>query len=156
MYVLFFILLILDLHVYCRYVSAKEVDPSTLEKAQVMALKFVCLLEKTFPRSIITSRTQLIIRLIKGISLCGLLSTPWMFFLQCFLETLNDFLLENAPPKGNISEVLLIWEGLVYISQYLDRFNPELYRSFCIGHFLKRLVLPQGKSVKYDHGYKTT
>ena len=109
-------------------------DPSTLELAQVMAVEVVCLLEETFPHSILTSQTHLMVHLIEDMSLCGPVSTRWMFFLERFMKTLKDFVRQNARPEGSMSEGWLIQEGLVFISQYLDRVDPELVHSFSIGH----------------------
>ena len=39
------------LYYYKRYVSAKEVDPSTLDQTQFVVVEVVCLVEETFPLS---------------------------------------------------------------------------------------------------------
>ena len=50
-----------------------------------------------------------------------------------------------------MSEGWLIQEGLVFMSQYLDRVDPELVHSFSIGHTLRMReendISPQGQGV---------
>ena len=117
-----------------------------------MAVEVVCLLEETFPRSILTSQTHLMVHLIEDMSLCGPVSTRWMFFLERFMKTLKDFVRQNARPEGSMSEGWLIQEGLVFISQYLDRVDPDLVHSFSIGQTLRKReendVLPQGQGTR--------
>ena len=101
-------------------------DPSTLEDAHIKAVEAVCLLEETFPRSVLTSQVHLMVHLFHEMSICGPVSSRWMFFLERFMKTLKDFVRQNAKPEGSMSEGWLIQEGLVFISQYLHETDPSL------------------------------
>ena len=60
------------MHLFFRYVSSKAIDPATLvDDARVMAVEVVCLVEETFPRTILTSQLHLIVHLVDEIALCG-------------------------------------------------------------------------------------
>ena len=107
-----------------RYVSAKEIDPSTLEDAQVKAVEVVCLLEENFPRSILSSQVHLLVHLVQEMSICGTVNARWMFFLERIMKTLKDFVRQNARVEGSMTEEWLIQEGIVFISQYLHHIDP--------------------------------
>jgi hypothetical protein len=91
-----------------RFFSAKEVDPSSLEAAQIQAMEAVCLLEDTFPRSVLTSQVHLLVHVIEDMAICGPVSSRWMFFLERFMKTLKHFVRQNARPEGSMCEGWLI------------------------------------------------
>ena len=51
--------------------SLKEIDPTTLEDACVMSMEVFCLVEETFPHSILIMQLHLIVHLLDEIALCG-------------------------------------------------------------------------------------
>ena len=66
------------MHLFFRYVSSKAIDPATLDDACVMAVEVVCLVEETFPQTILTSQLHLIVHLVDEIALCGTVHARWM------------------------------------------------------------------------------
>ena len=82
----------------------KEIDLSSLNKARVIAIEAVCLIEEAFPRSILTSQLHLVVHLIDEIAICGVVHSRWMFFIEYFLKTLKGFVRQRAHPEGCMAE----------------------------------------------------
>ena len=82
----------------------KEIDLSSLNKARVMEIETVCLIEEAFSRSILTSQLHLVVHLIDEIAICGVVHSRWMFFIEHFLKTLKGFVRQRARPKGCMAE----------------------------------------------------
>jgi hypothetical protein len=61
-------------------------------------------------------QVHLLVHAIEDMAICGPVSSKWMFFLECFMKTLKDFVRQNARPEGSMCEGWLIQEGLVFIS----------------------------------------
>lgn len=134
------------MYLFFRYVSSKAIDPATLDDARVMAVEVVCLVEETFPRTILTSQLHLIVHLVDEIALCGTVHARWMFFLERFMKTLKDFVRQSARPKGSMAEGWLIQESLVYISEFLGQVDSSLPRLWSNEEDLRMTsIVPQGK-----------
>ena len=84
---------------FFKYVSSKEIDLARLDGAHIMAVEVVCLVEETFPRTILTSQLHLIVHLVDEIALCDTVHARWMFFLERFMKTLKDFVRQVQGPK---------------------------------------------------------
>ena len=54
------------------------------------------------------------------IALCGTMDAHLMFFLEHFMKTLKDFVMQSARPKGSMVEGWLIQDPLVYFSEFLS------------------------------------
>ena len=85
--------------------SSKAIDPTMLDDVCIMAVEVVCLVEETFPRTILTSQLHLIMHLVDKITLCSTVHAHWMFFLKCFMKTLKDFVRQSAISEGNVAKV---------------------------------------------------
>ena len=116
------------MHLFFKYVSSKAIDPVMLDDAHVMAVEVVCLVEETFPRTILTSQLHLIVHLVDEIALCGTVHARWMFFLERFMKTLKDFVRQSARPEGSMAKGWLIQESLVYILVFLGQVDSSLPR----------------------------
>ena len=108
--------------------SSKEINPTKLDDAQVMSVEVVCLVEETFPCSILTMHLHLIVHLVDEIVLCGTAHVQWMFFLERFMKTLKGFMRQNARLEGGMVEGWLIEESLVHISKFLTQKDRSLPR----------------------------
>ena len=52
--------------------SSKEIDPTMLKDSRVMSVEVVCLVEETFPHSVLIMQLHLIVHLVDEIGLCGI------------------------------------------------------------------------------------
>ena len=81
----------------CRFVSSKEIEVSTIPAARLLMVEAMCAIEDAFPRSILVSQVHILVHLIDEISICGVVHSRWMFFLERFFETLKDLVRQKAP-----------------------------------------------------------
>ena len=111
-----------------------------------MSIEVVCLVEETFPRTILTTQVHLLVHLIDEIAICGVVHARWMFFLERFMKTLKDFVRKNARPEGSMAEGWLVQSSLVHISEYLTKVDPSLPRLWKDDEYLRMTsIIPQGK-----------
>ena len=71
---------------------------------------------------------HLLVYLIDEITICGVVHSRWMFFLERFLKTLKDFVRQKAQPEASMAESWIVQEDFVYVSQYLFTLDPCLPR----------------------------
>ena len=110
----------------CRFVSSKEIEVSIIPSVKIMAVEEVCVLEESFPHSILVSQVHLLVHLIDEISLCRVVHARWMFFLERFLKILKDFVRLRAQPEASMVEGWIVQEAFVYVSQYLASVDPSM------------------------------
>ena len=117
-----------------------------LNDACVMVVDVVCLVGKTFLRTIVTSQLHLIVHLVDKITLCGTIHTRWMFFLEHFMKTLKDFVRQSIRPERSMAKGWLIQESLVYISEFLGQVANSLPRLWSNEEDLRMTsIVPQEK-----------
>ena len=86
----------------------------------------MCAIEDAFPRSILVSQVHVLVHLIDEISICGVVHSRWMFFLERFLKTLKDFVRQKAQPEASMAESWIVQEAFVYVYQYLFKLDQSL------------------------------
>lgn len=101
---------------------------SAIPNMKILATEAVCGMEESFPRSILVSQVHLLVHVIDEISLCGVVHSRWMFFLERFLKTLKDFVRLRARPEASMAEGWIVQEAFVYVSQYLASVDPSMPR----------------------------
>ena len=86
---------------------------------KILAIKIVCMIENTFPTSILTIQFHLLVHLVDEVGVAGVANTRWMFYLECFMKILKGFVRQKARPEGSMAEGWLVQESCVWISEYL-------------------------------------
>lgn len=104
-----------------RWISCKEINPSSIVRAKEDAIETVCLLEEHFPTSILNIQAHLLVHLVDEVEIAGTVHARWMFFLERFMKTLKGFVRQRARPEGSMAEGWLVQESCVFISEYLLR-----------------------------------
>ena len=97
---------------------------------RILAIETVCIIEKTFPTSILSIKVHILVHLVEEVAIAGVVSTRWMFFLERFMKTLKTFARQKARPEGSMAEGWLVQESCVWISKYLgsvDARMPKLW-----------------------------
>ena len=87
-----------------RFVSSKKIEVSTIPIAHLLAVKVVCAIEDAFSRSILISQVHALVHLIDEISICGVVHSRSMLFLERFLKTLKDFVTQRAQLEASTVE----------------------------------------------------
>ena len=62
-----------------------------------------------------------LMHLVDEIAMASVVSTLWMFFLECFMKTLKAFVCQKARLEGSMAEGWLVQESILYISEFLGR-----------------------------------
>ena len=86
----------------------------------------MCLLEKHFPASILTSQVHLLVHIVDEVEIAGVVHTRWMFFLERFMKVLKGFVRQKTRPEGSMAEGWLAQESCVFISEYLMNENTNI------------------------------
>lgn len=104
-----------------RWISCKEINPSTIVRAREDAIEIVCLLEEHFPTSILNIQVHVLVHLVDEVEIAGTVHARWMFFLERFMKTLKGFVRQRARPEGSMAEGWMVQESCVFVSEYLSR-----------------------------------
>ena len=93
---------------------------------RTLAIKTVCMIERTFPTSILTIQIHVLIHLVDEVAMAGVVNTRWMFYLERFMKILKGFVRQKARPKGSMAEGWLVQESCVWIIEYLGRVDKAM------------------------------
>lgn len=83
---------------------------------RIEAIEIVCMIERTFPTSILNIQLHLLVHLVDEVALAGTVHTRWMFYLERFMKTLKGFVRQKVRPEGSMAEGWLVQESCVWIS----------------------------------------
>ena len=117
------------MHIYprtFRWISCKEINPSTIVCAKENAIKTVCLLEEHFPISILNIQVHLLVHFVEEVDIAGTVHARWMFFLESFMKTLKGFVRQRAQPKGSMVEGWMVQDSCVFVFEYLSRSQNKI------------------------------
>ena len=109
-----------------RWISSKEIRKDSLDAARLNSIEATCMVEKFFPTSILTIQMHLLVHLVDEVALAGTVHSRWMFFLERFMKTLKGFVRQRARPEGSMAEGWLVQESLVFITEFLISYDPEM------------------------------
>ncbi|MCO5547710.1 hypothetical protein L7F22_001161 [Adiantum nelumboides] len=131
-----------------RWISCKEINPTTIARARKDAIETVCALEEHFPTSILNIQVHLLVHLVDEVEIAGTVHAQWMFFLERFMKTLKGFVRQRARPEGSMAEGWMVQESCVFISEYLTRSQNNIIELWNIKDD-ERVVseVPQGNGV---------
>ena len=59
----------------CRWISCKEIDFTSIERMRILAIETVCMIESTFPTSIMTIQVHTLVHLVDEVALAGVVNT---------------------------------------------------------------------------------
>jgi hypothetical protein len=60
--------------------------------------------------------------------MCGPIHTRSMWMVERHLKSLKDFIRQRASPEGSMVEGYMVYQSLVYISQYLPKIEAKLMK----------------------------
>ena len=59
----------------CRWISCKEIAFTSIEKMIILAIETVCMIESTFPTSILTIQVHTLVHIVDEVALTGVVNT---------------------------------------------------------------------------------
>ena len=81
-------------------------------------------MQKYLPPSFFNAQEHYLIHQVEEIELCGPVHTRSMWMVERHLKSLKALVRQRARPKGSMVEGYMVYQTLVYISDYL----PDLGR----------------------------
>lgn len=115
----------LVLNEYCmlfRELFSKVIDVKTMEKLDVSIPTILCKLEKIFPPAFF----DVMVHLTTEAKLAGPVQYRWMYPIERFLLTLENYVHNKSKPEGSIAEGYLMEETTIFCSRYLDNVETKL------------------------------
>ncbi|KAI5059512.1 hypothetical protein GOP47_0025831 [Adiantum capillus-veneris] len=108
-----------------RFVSSKEINVEAIPVAHQLVVEAVCVIEDAFPHTILVSQIHLLLHLVEEITICGVVHSRWMFFLERFLKTLKDFVRLRSQPEASMAEVEWIHNAMTNAKAQGEQISPK-------------------------------
>ena len=93
---------------------------------RILAIEIVCMIEKAFPTSILSTQIHILVHVVDEVAIAGIVHTQWMFYLEQFMKTLKAFVWQKARLEGSMAEGWLAQESCVWISEYMERVDKSM------------------------------
>jgi hypothetical protein len=81
----------------------------------------MCQMQEYLPPSFLNAQEQYLIHQVEEIELCGPVHTRSMWMVERQLKSLKAFVRQRACPEGYMFEEYMVYQCMVYISQYLPK-----------------------------------
>nr|XP_021842429.1 uncharacterized protein LOC110782571 [Spinacia oleracea] len=120
---------LIELCDFFRALCAKTLVVSELEKLQKRIVVTLCNMEKIFPPTFFTIMVRLVVHLADEAKIGGPVHNRWMYPIERYLSTLNDYVRNKACPEGSIANEYLLQECLAYCARYMDDVEGRINRS---------------------------
>jgi hypothetical protein len=79
----------------------------------------MCAMKKYLPPTFFNAQEHYLIHQIEEIELCGPIHTRSIWMVERHLKSLKDLVIQRARPEGSMVEGYMVYQTLVYISDYL-------------------------------------
>ena len=87
----------------------------------------MCEMKKFLPSSFFNAQEQYLIHQVEEIELCGPVHTRSMWMVERHLKSLKALVRQRARPKGSMVEGYMLYQSMVYISQYLPKLATNMH-----------------------------
>ena len=109
----------------------------------------MCQMQQYLPPTFFKQEHYLIHQ-VEEIELCGPVHTRLMWMVEWQLKSLKAFVRQRARPKGSMVEGYMVYQCMVYISQYLPKLAenmnvPHIWHLDSINKFEGEVLLEKGK-----------
>ena len=93
----------------------------------------MCEMQQYLPPTFLNAQEHYLIHQVEEIELCGPVHTRSMWMVERRLKSLKDFVRQRARPEGSMVEGYMVYESMVYISQYLPKLAVQaMHAVYCI------------------------
>ena len=108
----------------CRWLSSKKIHKEDIKYWKREIPHLMCDMQKYLPPIFFNAQEHYLIHPVKNIELCGPIHTKLMWMVERHLKSLKALVRQRACPEGSMVEGYMVYQTLVYISDYL----PDLGR----------------------------
>ena len=78
-------------------------------------------MQKNIPSTFFNAQKHYLIHQVEEIELCGPIHTSSMWMVERQLKPLKDLVRQRVRPKGSMVEGCMLYQCMVYISEYLPK-----------------------------------
>jgi hypothetical protein len=78
----------------------------------------MCEMQKYLPHAFFKAQEHYLIHQVEEIEMCGPVHTRSMWMVERHLKLLKALVRQRARPEGSMAEGYMVYESMVYISQY--------------------------------------
>ena len=113
----------------------------------------MCEKQNYLPLEFFNAQEYYLMHQVEEIELCGPINSRSMWMVERHLKSLKDFVRQRARPEGSIVQGYMVYQSMVYISQYLPNLanNIHLHRIWhvnSINKFEGEVMLGKGRTRK--------
>ena len=114
------------------------------------AAQILCQMEQFLPPSLFNIQVHLLVHLPNEVRLCGLVSSSWMYFVECYMGELKILVRQRARLEGSMAQGYIVAETMHYVTEFSVRFHPDGPKLITEGEFqkFKGIVLPKARATK--------
>ena len=110
-------------------------------------------MQKYLPRGFFNAQEHYLIHQVEEIELCGPGHTRSMWMVERNLKSLKDFVRKRASPEGSMVQGYMVYQSMVYISQYLPNLAkninlPRIWHVDSINKFEGEFLSRKGRKRK--------
>ena len=139
--------------IFCRWISSKEIHKEYIRYWRREIPCLMCEMQKYLPLGFFNAQEHYLIHQVEEIELCGAAHTRSMWMVERHLKTQKDFFRQRAHPKGSIMQGYMVYQSMVYISQYLPNLAknihlPRIWHVNSINKFEGEVLLGKGRTRK--------
>jgi hypothetical protein len=81
----------------------------------------MCEIQKYLPPTFFNAQEHYLIQKVEEIEMCGPVHTRSMWMVERHLKSLKALVRQRERPEGSMVEVYMVYESMLYISQYLPK-----------------------------------
>jgi hypothetical protein len=137
----------------CRWLSSKEIHKEDIKYWRREIPRLMCEMKKYLPPTFFNAQEHYLIHQVEEIEMCGPVHTRSMWMVERHLKSLKDFVRQRACLEGSMVEGYMVYQSLVYISQYLPKLAtymnvPLIWDVNSINKFEGEVMLGKGRMRK--------
>jgi hypothetical protein len=103
----------------CRWLSLKEIHEDGIKYWKREIPRLMCEMKKYIPPTFFNAQEHYLIHQVEEIEICGPVHTRSMSMVERHLKSLKALVRQRARPEGSMVERYMVYQSMVYISQYL-------------------------------------
>jgi hypothetical protein len=105
----------------CRWLSLKEIHEDDIKYWKREIPRLMCEIQKYIPPTFFNAQEHYLIHQVEEIEICGPIHTRSMWMVERHLKSLKALLRQRERPEGSMVEGYMVYQSMVYISQYLPK-----------------------------------
>ena len=103
----------------CRLLSLKDIHEDDIKYWKREIYFLMCEMQKYIPPTFFNAQEYYLIHQVEEIEICGPIHTRSMWMVKRHLKSLKALVRQRARPEGSMVQGYMVYQSMVYISQYL-------------------------------------